>query len=274
MGQKVHPYGIRLGIKTAWKGTWFFERGYKEFLVEDLQLRKLISGYCAGHHISGVSNVEIRRKIATEVWITVRTARPGLLIGRQGRGIETLRRELEQSIGKQVHINVEEVKDFRLDAQLTAEGVAEQIGRRTSISRVMKRAIQEAMKAGVKGIKVKCSGRLAGAEIARSETQKEGKIPLSTLRADIDYAVTQARTAYGPIGVKVWICRDDGRELPFSVPREASAAAGPLAFPVAAGSHSRFPERQTVTSTVVGQGSADRSVAADTRAAGGKESGC
>lgn len=225
MGQKVDPYGIRLGIKTGWKGTWFFEREYRDFLVEDLNLRKMISRYCSEHRISGVSNVQIRRKIPTEVWITVQTARPGLIIGRQGRGIETLRRELEQSIGKQVHINVEEVKEFRLDAQLTAEGVAEQIERRASFNRVMKRAIQEAMKAGAKGIKIKCAGRLGGAEIARKEMQKEGKIPLSTLRADIDYGVTEARTAYGNIGVKVWICREDGRELAFAVARPAAGAA-------------------------------------------------
>lgn len=227
MGQKVDPYGIRLGIKTDWKGTWFFEREYRDFLVEDLNIRKMISRYCNKHRISGVSNVHIRRKIPTEVWITVQTARPGLIIGRQGRGIETLRRELEQSIGKQVHINVEEVKEFRLDAQLTAESVAEQIERRASFNRVMKRAIQEAMKAGAKGIKVKCSGRLGGAEIARTETQREGRLPLSTLRADIDYGLTEARTAYGHIGVKVWICREDGRELPLAVVRPGAGVAEP-----------------------------------------------
>ena len=117
LGQKVHPYGIRLGIKTDWKATWFFDRGFKDFLVEDLRLRKLISEYCARQRISGLANVQVRRKIATEVWITVQTARPGLLIGRQGKGIESLRRALEQAVGKQVHINVEEVKDFRLNAQ-------------------------------------------------------------------------------------------------------------------------------------------------------------
>lgn len=270
MGQKVHPYGIRLGIKTSWKGTWFFERGYREFLIEDLHLRKLISRYCRRQHISGVSNVEIRRKIPTEVWITVQTARPGLLIGRQGRGIESLRRELEQLVSKQVHINVEEVKDFRLDAQLTAEAIAEQIGRRASFSRVMKRAIQEAMKAGAKGMKVRCAGRLGGAEIARRETQKEGKIPLSTFRADIDYGVTEARTAYGHIGVKVWICRDDGREVPLPAPQLLPLMARPLvAAPVASGGLSPSPEKQVVTATVVGAGGPDGSSSPDVKPAGG-----
>jgi len=231
VGQKVNPYGIRLGIKTDWKSTWFFERDYKNFLIEDLRLRKLITNYCKRQHISGLSRVEIRRKIPTEIWVTARTARPGLLIGRQGKGIEALRRELEQAVGKQVHINVEEVKDFRLDAQLIAEGVAEQIEKRGSVSRVMKRAIQDTMKAGAKGVRVKCAGRLGGGEIARKETQKEGRIPLSTLRAEIDYGVTEAKTAYGNIGVKVWLCTDDGRELPPApigpVTRREASFAGP-----------------------------------------------
>jgi small subunit ribosomal protein S3 len=237
VGQKVNPYGFRLGITTNWKATWFFERGYKEFLIEDLRLRKAISRYCERQHISGVANVETRRKIPTEVWITIQTARPGLLIGRQGRGIEALRRELEQLIGKQIHINVEEVKDFRLDAQLTAEGIAEQIQRRAAYNRAVKRAIQETMKAGAKGIKIRCAGRLGGAEIARKEIQREGKLPLSTLRADIDYGITEAKTPYGNVGIKVWICRDDGKELPVAAmhlpppAEEVSSSAMPAASP-------------------------------------------
>ena len=226
MGQKVNPYGFRLGIRTEWKATWFFDREFKDVLIEDLQLRKLISGYCERQRISGVSNVEIRRKISTEVWITIHTGRPGLLIGRRGQGIEALRRELGQAVSKQVHINVEEVREFRIDAQLVAEGIAEQISRRAAPNRAMKRAVQEAMKAGAQGIMVKCSGRLGGREIARSETQRDGKLPLSTLRADIGYGFKEAKTAYGNIGVKVWLCRDDGKELALSKGRTTRPAEG------------------------------------------------
>jgi small subunit ribosomal protein S3 len=220
--------------------------------------------------------VEIRRKIPTEVWITVQTARPGLLIGRQGKGIESLRRGLEQAVAKQVHINVEEVKDFRLDAQLVAEGVAAQIERRASLNRVIKRAIQEAMKAGAKGIKVKCAGRIGGAEIARSETQKEGKIPLSTLRADVDYGLTEARTAYGHIGVKVWICRDDGTKLPLAVPQPTvrEERRAPVAPPAPAVAYSPPAKQEGSPPTVLTPQQPDGLLAPAEVKAGGGADGC
>jgi len=221
MGQKVHPYGIRLGICKEWKSNWFFAREYRQFLIEDLRVRRAVQDYCRQNAISGVAEVRIRRKMADRIEVTITTAKPGLLIGRQGKGIEALRHQLEELTGKQCHVAVEEVKDARLDATLVAETIAAQIERRQSMRRVVKKAISDTMRAGAQGIQVTVSGRVGGAEIARSETQKEGKIPRSTLRADVNYGFAEARTPYGYIGVKVWICLDDGKQAAASRPSVA-----------------------------------------------------
>ena len=214
MGQKVHPYGFRLGIVRDWKSLWFFEREYSWMVVEDLKIRRGIEGYCKSHDISGVADVIIRRKVNNAVGLTIYTAKPGLLIGRKGTGVEALRAELEALSGKQVQVAVEEISDPRINAQLVSENIAGQIQRRQNVRRAMKRALGEAMRAGAQGIKVRVSGRIGGGEIARSESQKEGKIPLSTLRADVQYGLTEARTPAGYVGVKVWVCLGDGREEP------------------------------------------------------------
>ncbi len=229
MGQKVHPYGFRLGIVKDWKSSWFFERNqYPRLVVEDLRIRRAIAGYCKKSNIGGVADVVIRRKVANAVGLTIYTAKPGLLIGRKGTGIEALRAELEKLTAKQVHVAVEEVGDPRLNAQLVAETVASQIERRQNVRRAMKRAIQETLRAGGQGIKVTVSGRIGGAEIAHRETQKEGKIPLSTLRANVDYGLAEARTPAGYIGVKVWICLDDGRAEKAAQPTVAETLVGGL----------------------------------------------
>ncbi len=211
MGQKVHPYGFRLGIVKDWRSSWFAEKDYSQLVVEDLRIRRAVADYCERLNISGVSDITIRRKVANAVSLTIYTAKPGLLIGRKGTGVEALRAELEELTKKQVQVAVEEVADARLNAQLVAETIAGQIERRQNVRRAMKRAMVESMRAGAQGIKVTVSGRIGGAEIARRETQKDGKIPLSTLRADVDYGLAEARTPAGHIGVKVWICLNDGR---------------------------------------------------------------
>lgn len=228
MGQKVHPLGMRLGISKEWGSVWFAERyTYRDTLVEDLRLRKAVDEYCRARTISGVSRIEIRRKATTQVELIIFTAKPGLLIGRRGKGIEELRQELEKVCSRQIYLNVQEVREPRLDAELTAQSVAQALERRMFFRRVMSRTIQDTMKAGARGIKIRVAGRLGGGEIARRETQREGKIPLSTLRADVDYAMAQARTAYGYIGVKVWICLDDGVERPvLQASRARAGSAG------------------------------------------------
>jgi small subunit ribosomal protein S3 len=228
MGQKVHPYGFRLGIVRDWKSRWFFEREYAQLVVEDLRIRRAIERYCKRQNISGVADVIIRRKVTNAVALTIYTAKPGLLIGRKGTGIEALRAELEKTTGRQVHVAVEEVADPRLSAQLVAENIAGQIERRQNVRRAMKRSLLETMRAGAQGIKVTVSGRIGGAEIARRETQKEGKIPLSTLRALVDYGLAEARTPAGYIGVKVWICTDDGRSPQRAEPTVAQSLVGGL----------------------------------------------
>jgi small subunit ribosomal protein S3 len=208
VGQKVNPHGLRLGIIKNWEARWFADRDFADLLLEDVKIRDYIKEKTRQ---AGVSGIEIER-VAKRVQLTVHTAKPGMVIGRGGSGVEALRKELEELTGRQVHINIQEIKTPEIDAQLVAEGIAGQLERRTSYRRAMKQAIQRAMRAGAKGVKVIVSGRLGGAEIARTEGYREGTVPLQTLRADIDYGFAEARTTYGRIGVKVWVYK--GEVLP------------------------------------------------------------
>ena len=206
MGQKTHPRGFRLGIVAPWKSRWYAERNFPQLLVEDETIRKYL-GQRLGH--ASISEIEIERKPG-KVVVTVHTARPGVVIGKGGSEVDKLRDELGRlSSGNEVAINVEEVKRPEVDAQLIADSIAHQIVQRVSFRRAMKRAVQNAMRSGAEGIKVQVAGRLNGAEIARTEMYKEGRIPLQTLRADIDYAQSTARTTYGTIGVKVWVFKGE-----------------------------------------------------------------
>ena len=205
MGQKVNPHGLRLGIVKNWEARWFADRDFADLLLEDVKIRDYVK---AKVFQAGVSGIEIER-VAKRVQLTIHTAKPGMVIGRGGTGVEALRKELEKLTGKQVHINIQEIKTPEIDAQLVAEGIAGQLERRTSYRRAMKQAIQRAMRSGAKGVKVIVSGRLGGAEIARTEGYREGTVPLQTLRADIDYGFAEARTTYGRIGVKVWIYKGE-----------------------------------------------------------------
>lgn len=205
MGQKVHPIGMRVGIIRDWDAKWYAEKEYAEFLHEDLRIRKFISTKLAD---AAVSTVEIERATG-RVNISIHTAKPGMVIGKGGSEVENLRKELNKLTGKRVHINIVEIKKPDLDAKLVGEGIARQLENRVAFRRAQKQAIQRAMRAGAKGIKTQVSGRLNGADIARSEGYSEGTVPLHTLRADIDYAWEEADTTYGKLGVKVWIYRGE-----------------------------------------------------------------
>ncbi|MCL6447566.1 MAG: 30S ribosomal protein S3 [Armatimonadetes bacterium] len=206
MGQKVHPKGLRLGIIKDWDAKWFADKkSFSATLLEDVKIRQYIKKKL---YAAGISRVQIERA-ANRLRISIYTAKPGIVIGRGGAEVEILRKELEKMTGKQVHISIVEIKMPELDAQLVAENVAAQIEKRVAFRRAMKQVVSRAMKMGARGIKVACSGRLAGAEIARTEWYSEGKVPLHTLRADIDYGFCEAKTTYGRIGVKVWIYRGD-----------------------------------------------------------------
>ena len=203
MGQKVNPHGMRVGINKDWSSKWYADKSsFADFLVEDNQIRAFVKKKL---YNAGVSNVVIERPAADRVKIIVMAARPGMVIGRSGEGIDEFKKALVKMTGKTVEVSIEEVRRTELDAQLTAESVAQSLERRTSFRRAMKQPISRTMKAGAKGIKIVCSGRLGGAEIARSEKYSEGNVPLHTLRADIDYGFAEADTTYGKIGVKVWI---------------------------------------------------------------------
>ena len=208
MGQKVHPIGMRVGIIRDWDAKWYAEKEYAEFLHEDLRIRKFIATKLAD---AAVSTIEIERA-ANRVNISIHTAKPGMVIGKGGSEVENLRKELNKLTGKRVHINIVEIKKPDLDAKLVGEGIARQLENRVAFRRAQKQAIQRAMRAGAKGLKTQVSGRLNGADIARSEGYSEGTVPLHTLRADIDYAWEEADTTYGKLGVKVWIYR--GEVLP------------------------------------------------------------
>ncbi len=206
MGQKVNPIGFRVGVIKDWEGRWFARKqDYAKLVYEDVKIRKYIKKRL---YTSGVAKIEIERA-ANRVKITIHTARPGMVIGRHGAEIDAIRKEIEKFSGKQIHLNIVEIKSPEMTAQLVAENIAFQIERRSSYRRAMKQAITRTMKQGAQGIKINCSGRLMGAEIARSEGYSEGKIPLHTLRADIDYGFAEANTTYGKIGIKVWIYKGE-----------------------------------------------------------------
>lgn len=205
MGQKVHPYGLRLGIIKDWQSRSYFPRDYKELLKEDLAIRKLVKAEFAH---AGIAGVEIERA-TKRAKVIVHTARPGIVIGRKGESIEKLKARLEQMTGKSIVVNIEEVKRPDTNAQLVAENVAGQLLRRIGFRRAMKKTVQSSMKAGALGIKIQCSGRLGGADMSRTEWYREGRVPLSTLRADIDYGFAEAKTKMGMIGVRVWIFKGE-----------------------------------------------------------------
>ncbi len=205
MGQKVHPIGFRIGVIRDWESKWYADKGFAANLLEDIQIRRYIKKKLFA---AAISRIEIERA-ANRIKVTIHTARPGIIIGRGGKGVDDIRLGMEKMTGKKVHVSVQEIRRPELDAQLVAESIAAQIEKRVSYKRAMRQAVLRTMRMGAKGIKVTVSGRLAGAEMARSESDKQGKIPLHTLRADIDYGFTEARTTYGNIGIKVWIYRGD-----------------------------------------------------------------
>lgn len=208
MGQKVNPIGIRVGINRTWDSRWFSAKDYAAKLIEDLKLREFVQDKLKA---AGISKVIVERA-AKNTRVTVHTARPGVIIGKKGADIEKLRKQLSDKSGGDVSLNIVEIRKPEIDAQLVAEGIAQQLERRVSFRRAMKRAVQSAMRLGAKGIRVNVSGRLAGADIARMEWYREGQVPLHTLRADLDYGVSEALTTYGIIGVKVWIYKGDVME--------------------------------------------------------------
>lgn len=205
MGQKIHPIGFRIGVIRDWESKWYMDKGYADALVEDVRLRRYVKRKL---YAAAISKVEIERA-ANRIKVTLYTARPGIIIGRGGKGVDDLRADLETTTGKQVAVNVQEIRRPELEAQLVAESIAQSLEKRISFRRAMRQAILRTMRMGAKGIKVGLAGRLGGAEMARRESDKQGKIPLHTLRADIDYGFAEAATTYGNIGVKVWIYRGD-----------------------------------------------------------------
>ncbi|HXN05927.1 MAG TPA: 30S ribosomal protein S3 [Nitrospiria bacterium] len=205
MGQKVHPIGFRLGYIKTWSSKWYADKDYAKLLHEDLKIRKIVKKKL--FH-AGVSRIEIDRS-ANQIKINIQTARPGIIIGRKGAEVDKLKVELEAIAKKQVYINIKEIKKPELDSQLVAESVALQLEKRIAYRRAMKKSVTTALRLGALGIKISCAGRLAGSGIARTEWYREGRVPLHTLRADIDFGLAEARTTYGQIGVKVWIYKGD-----------------------------------------------------------------
>lgn len=207
MGQKVNPIGLRLGITTTWDSKWYAEKNrYTELLHEDVKIRDLIK---KSFYQAGISKIEIERAASERVRVVIYSIRPGILIGRKGQEIEQLRKKLNKITGKEIYLDIREVKRPEIDAQLVAENCSLQLIRRVAYRRAMKRCISSAMRIGALGIKIMVSGRLGGAEIARKEWYREGRVPLGTLRADIDYGFTEAHTTYGIIGIKVWIFKGE-----------------------------------------------------------------
>ncbi len=254
MGQKVHPESMRVGYIHDWKSNWFNERSFADYLHEDTEIRRHIIGRLSH---AGLSDITIRKN-ATEVEVNIHTARPGIVIGKSGSEVDQLRRDLHRITGKQVKVNILEIKRPELDARLVAQSIAEQLQNRVAFRRAMKRALTSAMRSGAKGVKVQCSGRLGGAEMARTEGYSDGRVPLHTLRADIDYGFHEARTTFGRIGVKCWINKGEimpegytGADLtimdepPPRRPSEAAgtdgAATGVAAVAVAARRSRRWP---------------------------------
>ncbi len=205
MGRKVHPVGFRLGVIKDWQSRWYADRNYTELVQEDAKIRKMVGLRLAN---AGVARIEIQRS-ANQIDVTLHTAKPGVVIGKGGQAVDQLRKDLETTTSKKVKLNIEEIKQPELDAYLVADSISEQITRRVSYKRAMKQSVLRAMRSGAKGIKVRVSGRLGGAEMARTAWEREGRVPLHTIRADIDYGQIHAHTTYGRIGVKVWIYRGD-----------------------------------------------------------------
>jgi len=224
MGQKVHPYGFRLGVIKPWKSRWFVERDYDKLLLEDLKLKSELKDKLKS---AGVSSIEIERP-GNKLRIIIRTARPGIIIGRKGSEIDKLKADLQKRTNRDVYIDIQEVHKPELDAQLVAESIALQLEKRVGFRRAMRKAVDSALRFGCKGIKVRVGGRLNGAEIARTEWYLQGRLPLHTLRADIDFGFAEARTTYGVIGVKTWVYR--GEVLPQPKKREQHAPVGAGAF--------------------------------------------
>lgn len=205
MGQKVHPHGFRLGYLYGWQSRWFAEKSYTDLLHEDLTIRRTLDEMLID---AGVSDVEIDRN-ANQVTVTIHTARPGIVIGRGGQRVDEVRKELERLTGRRLRVNIVEIRMPEMDAALVARAVADQLGRRVSHRRAMKQAVARTMQRGVEGVKIKVSGRLGGSEMSRKDTEMVGRVPLHTLKADIDYGTAEAHTTLGRIGVKVWIYKGD-----------------------------------------------------------------
>ncbi len=205
MGQKVNPIGLRLGINRTWDSRWYADSSYGDLLHEDLNIRNFLRGRLQQ---AGVSRIIIERP-AKKARITIHTARPGVVIGKKGADIEKLRSDLQQMTGSEVHLNIVEIRKPEIDAKLVAENISNQLERRVAFRRAMKRAVQSAMRLGAQGIRIQCGGRLGGAEIARTEWYREGRVPLHTLRADVDYGEATAKTTYGTCGVKVWVFKGE-----------------------------------------------------------------
>ena len=233
MGQKVNPYGFRLGVTTDWKSRWFEDRHYRDFIVEDWKIRDYLMSQLEA---AAVSRIEIERT-RDRVRVDIHTARPGIVIGRRGSEADRLKKKIEDITGlrNRIQLNIQEIKQPELDAALIAQSIADQLARRVAFRRAMKRALQTVTKAGALGVRVQCAGRLGGSEMARKEGYREGRVPLHTLRADIDYGIREARTTFGRIGVKVWIYKGD--ILPYrlsseeKISREAAMAAGETSGP-------------------------------------------
>ncbi|MBW2057865.1 MAG: 30S ribosomal protein S3 [Deltaproteobacteria bacterium] len=208
MGQKVHPVGFRLGVNKSWDSRWYAEKDFPELLSEDIRIRNFLKKRL--FH-AGVSKIEIERAAnkARKAKVNIYTARPGIIIGKKGAEVENLRKILQKMTGKEIFINIQEVKKAEMDAQLVAENVALQLERRVAFRRAMKKSVMSSLKMGARGIKIACAGRLGGAEMARREWYREGRVPLHTLRADIDYGFAEAQTTYGKIGIKVWIYKGE-----------------------------------------------------------------
>ena len=228
MGQKVNPYGFRLGVTTDWKSRWFEERNYQDCVIEDWKIRDYLMSQLES---AAVSRIEIERT-RDRLRVDIHTARPGIVIGRRGAEADRLKKKLEEITGShnRIQLNIQEIKQPELDAALIAQGICDQLARRVAFRRAMKRAIQTVQKAGALGVRVQCSGRLGGSEMSRKESYREGRVPLHTLRADIDYGFREAKTTFGRIGVKVWIYKGD--ILPYKIStedkitREAAMAVG------------------------------------------------
>ena len=222
MGQKVHPYGFRLGYTKTWKSRWFAKKEYAELLHEDIALRRELKDKLRS---AGVSSIEVERA-ANKLMVRIHTARPGIIIGRKGAEIDKLKSEIQKRTNREVHIDINEVHRPELDAQLVTESIALQLEKRVAFRRAMRKAVDSALRFGCKGIKVRVSGRLNGAEIARSEWYLQGRLPLHTLRADIDYGFAEAFTTYGVIGVKCWVYKGEILEKKQAQPTSERAMAG------------------------------------------------